>query len=236
MKPRVHDGFHRPFAGLAERLREHRMPLSPSAQPSGAPFTKTVEEDLPEEELFRRATADIRPLKWNRLPGDDLPLARREVSDPDPEDETAPLRRLVEKGQGFEVRFTSEFIAGPPDGAPEWLIERLHRGAFAVQGHLDLHGFALEQARIRFDGFMREAVREGKQGVLIIHGRGLSSPGEPVLKTELLRWLNTSPWRRWVIAYASARLCDGGAGATAVLLRRNPSRRGRATRPPRYSR
>ncbi len=236
MKRRDHDGFHRPFAGLAERLRKQPMPSFPAPPPAEAPSSTAAEEELPEEELFRRATADIRPLHWNRLPGDDLPLARRGTSDPVPEDETAALRRLVEKGKGFEVRFTSEFIAGPPDGAPEWLIERLHRGAFAIQDHLDLHGFVLERARLRFDGFMREAVRHGKQGVLIIHGRGLSSPGEPVLKTELLRWLNTAPWRRWVLAYASARLCDGGAGATVVLLRRNPVRRGRPSGPSRHLR
>lgn len=230
MKPRDDDGFHRPFAGLADRLRERRMSPSPTAEPVCMPLAPEAEGDLSEEELFRRATTGIRPLAWNRLPGGDPSLRRGQAFEPVPEDETAPLQRLVEKGQGFDIRLTSEFVAGPPDGAPEWLIERLHRGAFAVQAHLDLHGFALAQARTRFDDFMREAVREGKQGVLIIHGRGLSSPGEPVLKTELLRWLNTGPWRRWVLAYASARLCDGGTGATAVLLRRNPSHRRRTPR------
>lgn len=225
MKPRGDDGFHRPFAGLAERLRERRLPPTPPAQPVLPPPAAEPGGDLSEEELFRRATTGIRPLEWNRLPRGDPSPGRRRPFEPAAEDEAAPLRRLVEKGQGFDIRLTSEFVAGPPEGTPEWLIERLHRGAFAVQDHLDLHGFALEQARIRFDGFLREALRAGKQGVLIIHGRGLSSPGEPVLKTEILRWLNTGPWRRWVLAYASARLCDGGTGATAVLLRRKPERR-----------
>jgi DNA-nicking Smr family endonuclease len=59
--------------------------------------------------------------------------------------------------------------------------------------------------------------------ILIIHGRGLSSPAGPVLKTKVIQWLTTGPWRRWVMAFASARLCDGGAGATYVLLRRQPT-------------
>ena len=51
---------------------------------------------------------------------------------------------------------------------------------------------------------------------------GLSSPAEPILKSKVYRWLTTSPWHKWVIAFTSARLCDGGAGATYVLLRRKP--------------
>jgi len=58
--------------------------------------------------------------------------------------------------------------------------------------------------------------------VMIIHGRGLSSPSEPVLKTRVFQWLQSGPWRKWVMAFASARWCDGGAGATYVLLRKRP--------------
>jgi len=42
------------------------------------------------------------------------------------------------------------------------------------------------------------------------------------LKTNLYRWLTCGPWRKWVLAFTSARLCDGGAGATYVLLRQRP--------------
>jgi DNA-nicking Smr family endonuclease len=62
----------------------------------------------------------------------------------------------------------------------------------------------------------------GKTGILITHGRGLSSPLEPVLKRKVVEWLTHGPWRKWVIAYSSARICDGGAGATYVLLRQRP--------------
>jgi DNA-nicking Smr family endonuclease len=69
---------------------------------------------------------------------------------------------------------------------------------------------------------MREAVATGKRAVLIIHGRGLSSPALPVLKTRVAEWLTTGYWRKWVVAFTSARRCDGGSGASYVLLRRNP--------------
>jgi DNA-nicking Smr family endonuclease len=58
--------------------------------------------------------------------------------------------------------------------------------------------------------------------VLIVHGRGLSSPAKPILKTKVIKWLTSGPWRKWVMAFTSARWCDGGAGATYVLLRKRP--------------
>jgi DNA-nicking Smr family endonuclease len=75
------------------------------------------------------------------------------------------------------------------------------------------------------EGFLGEAIASGKRAVLVVHGRGLSSPGKPILKAKVLEWLIYGPWRKWVIAFASARPCDGGAGATYVLLRRRPSTR-----------
>jgi DNA-nicking Smr family endonuclease len=66
--------------------------------------------------------------------------------------------------------------------------------------------------------------------VLIVHGRGLSSPAKPVLKTKVIEWLTCGPWRKWVIAFTSARSFDGGAGATYVLLRQRPVTRSKRKR------
>jgi DNA-nicking Smr family endonuclease len=85
-----------------------------------------------------------------------------------------------------------------------------------------LHGLTVEEAQIAFDRFLKESILTGKHAVLIIHGRGLSSPAEPVLKTNVYNWLSHGSWRRWVIAFTSARACDGGAGASYVLLRQQP--------------
>jgi DNA-nicking Smr family endonuclease len=62
----------------------------------------------------------------------------------------------------------------------------------------------------------------GKRSVLIVHGRGLSSPSKPVLKAKVYEWLTSGQWRKWVIAFSSARSYDGGTGATYVLLRQRP--------------
>jgi DNA-nicking Smr family endonuclease len=129
---------------------------------------------------------------------------------------------LVEDGRGFLVSNTPEYMEGVGYPAPPEITRRLHRGDFAVQAHVDLHGLSMGEAREVFDAFMKQAVLTDKRAILIIHGRGLSSPAEPVLKTKVAEWLTTGYWRKWVVAFTSARLCDGGSGASYVLLRQRP--------------
>jgi DNA-nicking Smr family endonuclease len=57
--------------------------------------------------------------------------------------------------------------------------------------------------------------------VLVVHGRGLHSKDQlPILKDSLRTWLSTARFGRHVLAFATARPVDGGAGALYVLLRR----------------
>jgi DNA-nicking Smr family endonuclease len=98
----------------------------------------------------------------------------------------------------------------------------LHQGEFSIQAFVDLHGLYVRDAQEVFEEFLKRAVTTGKRGILIVHGRGLSSPSEPILKKKVIEWLTHGPWRKWVVAYSSARRCDGGAGATYVLLRKRP--------------
>ena len=132
------------------------------------------------------------------------------------------LENLVRHGEGFVVEYTAEYIEGAGPDICREVVRKLHQGEFSIQGYIDLHGFNVERAREAFDNFLKDSVASAKRGVLIVHGRGLSSPEEPVLKTKVFHWLTRGPWRKWVVAFCSARSCDGGAGATYVLLRRTP--------------
>jgi DNA-nicking Smr family endonuclease len=61
--------------------------------------------------------------------------------------------------------------------------------------------------------------------VLVVHGRGLRSPGgRPVLKHATAQWLSHGIIGGYVLAFTTARLYDGGAGAVWVLLRRERRR------------
>jgi DNA-nicking Smr family endonuclease len=132
------------------------------------------------------------------------------------------LTSLVKYGEGFVISDTPEYIEGTGyDVHPEF-AGRLHRGDFSIQAHVDLHGQSVAEAKKTFEEFLKGAVKSGRRAVLIVHGRGLSSPGEPVLKNNVREWLTRGHWRKWVIAFSSAQSYDGGAGATYILLRQRP--------------
>jgi DNA-nicking Smr family endonuclease len=94
----------------------------------------------------------------------------------------------------------------------------LHEGDFSVQDFIDLHGMTLAEAEEAFSFFFRDSLRKHLFCVKVIHGRGLRSPGEPVLKTALVKWLQGT-FRKRILAYATAKDCDGGLGATYIILK-----------------
>ncbi len=222
MKPPKSDSLNRPFEALKDLLRtqvRQRPRSAPSSPAPAPPAAATVDE----ETLFSEAMTGVLRAPWDGMEAPEpRPAAPAKWSPPE-ESEIEPLKRLVDSGQGFSVADTPEYMEGVGGPTPPEITRRLHRGDFAVQAHLDLHGFSAAAAQEVFDAFLKEAVATGKRAVLIIHGRGLSSPAQPVLKTRVAEWLSTGYWRKWVIAYASARLCDGGSGASYVLLRRKPA-------------
>ncbi len=176
-----------------------------------------------EEELFQKEMEGVKPVEGKRRI---IKRVRAEFPEGfQKKDEMETLKRLedlIHYGRGFEVADTPEYIEGTGYHVHREIARRLHRGDFSIQAHLDLHGLNAEEAKEVFDQFMKWAVTYGRTGILVTHGRGLSSPGEPVLKKKVEEWLTRGSWRKWVIAYSSARKCDGGAGATYVLLRSRP--------------
>jgi DNA-nicking Smr family endonuclease len=144
----------------------------------------------------------------------------RPVTDADAE-ALAELSDLVAGAGDFDLAHSVEFIEGAVSGVDRRLVRRLRAGDFAYQAHLDLHGMTAEAARVAVDRFLTGAHQKGQRCVLIIHGRGRNSKDQvPVLKTRLAQWLARGSWARLVLAFTSARACDGGAGALYVLLRR----------------
>jgi len=172
---------------------------------------------------FGPQTAGVRPLsaaQRQRVTPAPPASPERAVTDPDAE-ALAELSDLVNGGGAFDLADTVEFIEGAANGVDRRLVRRLRGGEFAYQAHLDLHGMKTDEARIAVDRFLQHAHRQGQRCVLIVHGRGLNSKDQvPVLKHRLAGWLARGAWARLVLAFTSARPCDGGAGALYVLLRR----------------
>ena len=217
-------GLFRPFKDLKTLLDNRSVALKEKSDRLAAKVQVSEINPDQDKQMFEAAMADVERLPHNIC--SDIESQKIIVSAPETTDESEALlqlEELVKSGKGFVVADTAEYIEGTGYNVSHAVAKRLHSGEFAVQGHIDLHGQSVESARNLFDQFFKESIAVGKRMILIIHGRGLSSPADPVLKTKVIQWLTSGPWRKWVMAYASARLCDGGAGATYVLLRRRPA-------------
>lgn len=95
-------------------------------------------------------------------------------------------------------------------------ISKKKLSKFPVQRTLDLHGFTAEQARAEVEFFLKESRRLGLRKVLIIHGKGYHSEGQPVLKKEVFRLLEKNPLTG---SFGPADRKEGGSGAVWVLLK-----------------
>lgn len=233
MKTKKPGGFHTPFEALSGLIngpgkkKKTKFPDFPRLPEKPAPPKIPVAPATPledDEQLFSRYTQDVSPLhakkeREARTPG---PISEPPAPD-DPEAEALGLlKQLIEGGSGFVVSHTGEYIEGTGYGIHPDMAKRLHGGEFSVQAHVDLHGLMVDEAEEALDEFLAKSLAQGLRAVLVVHGRGKSSKNEPVLKNRVLYRLTKGAWRKWVIAFASARSCDGGAGATYVLFRDRP--------------
>jgi DNA-nicking Smr family endonuclease len=135
--------------------------------------------------------------------------------------ENEVLRILEETVKGLRpvnLPDTQEYVEWINKDYREDIVNKLHKGLYSVQDCLDLHGIVVEEAETEVERFFKESLRKRYQCVKIIHGRGLRSKNGPVLKEAVIKWLLSS-YRRHIVAFVSARQCDGGLGAIYVLLR-----------------
>ncbi len=217
--------FHSPFSQLKALVKEHQLRPAPLPKPTTRPQPKLTQEltQDEEDELFTRAMADVTPLKHNqnrqRHP---RPMTILSTWNREEAESVAALQCLIQTGKGYDVAQTDEYMEARAPGTDPRITRRLHRGRYTIQDHIDLHGMVVDEAEPALHRFIKQSIERGRHAVLIIHGRGLRSPGKPVLKGKVYEWLTQGPLKPYVIAIASAKPCDGGAGATYALLRRRP--------------
>ncbi len=131
-------------------------------------------------------------------------------------DDAESLAQLAElvSGEGpFDLADSDEFVEGAIHGLDPRVTQRLRRGDFAFRAHLDLHGLTQAEAKEALERFLVGAHRDGHRCVRVVTGRGLPSK-------DVQGWLTRGRVAARVLAFATARPQDGGAGALYVLLRR----------------
>ena len=97
---------------------------------------------------------------------------------------------------------------------------KLRRGALRVEREVDLHGLNAADAKTALEACLEQALDEGERCVRAIHGRGLHSPGDPVLRDALPGWLMGGRFAAKLLGFVPAPQRQGGSGATLVWLRR----------------
>jgi DNA-nicking Smr family endonuclease len=157
---------------------------------------------------FEKAMSNTRPLE-----GRDKVAARPKT-----------LRRRKRRddeggGEGFEIDRLGERHEGLAPGVDRKMLLKLRNGEFKPDERLDLHGMDTVTARRRVHEATRRAQQAGLRCLLVIHGRGNHSEGEPLLKESLIDWLADPAVFSLVQAFSSATGGHGGVGATYVLLR-----------------
>ncbi|HEY0666271.1 MAG TPA: Smr/MutS family protein [Gallionella sp.] len=159
-------------------------------------------------ELFRSAVGKVSPIAQ---PDRITPLPPRKP----------PFRQ--QPGSATIPDTLTDFVTGePPDeylsnGLSRMTLRKLRKGSWPVRDHLDLHGMDGDAARKLLQAFLHEAIQRNYRCVLVIHGKGLNSPGgEAVLRKLTRHWLAQHPR---VLAFCNAASNEGGSGAAVVLLK-----------------
>ena len=196
-----------PFKGLKKVLEKNQFMLHTKERP----VTKT------DEEVFRDAMADVREIKeFRKLPPKKPPKIRHVAVRQD--DSIEMLHQIIDGKRKITLSHTGEYVGWISPHVRKDVLWKLHNGEFSVQDSIDLHGMTLGVAEEAFAAFFREALHKHLFCIKIIHGRGLRSPHGPVLKEALIGWIHGT-FRKWILAYSTAKNCDGGLGATYILLR-----------------
>jgi DNA-nicking Smr family endonuclease len=138
------------------------------------------------------------------------------------EDPQQLLEEAVRDKRKLNVTNMPEYMEGYAEGINPVTLDKLKNSEFSIQKTLDLHGFSLEDAQKTFEEFITDSIKNGLNCVKVVHGRGLKSRNVPVLKDNLKSWIIRAINRKWVTAFSSARMCDGGPGATCILLNKKP--------------
>ncbi len=204
----------RPFEKLKKNIE---MRQAVSAPPRSCQKKK---EDYSDEELFSSEMDDVQVIEEFRALACKHRCRTMKASPPraEPDEEAlAVLNAIAEGRHPIHLPDTQEYVEWTNPAYRDTVIAELHEGRFSVQAFLDLHGCTVPEAEAELDQFFQESFQKGYRCVKIIHGRGLRSVKGPRIKDAVIRRL-AGHFRKDILAFVTARQCDGGLGALYVLI------------------
>jgi DNA-nicking Smr family endonuclease len=213
--------FNAPFEGLLKDRKDFSEKLECDGPDPLSEQESEIEDD---EYLFQRAMRGVIPLKnhKNKVFGSSVKKAIPDAQTLNHSTRSREyLASLVNEPAAWDISFSDEYMEGAVSSVGPKIMKRLKRGDFSIQEYIDLHGLTKKEAEAAVSDFIIQSYQKDLRCVLIIHGRGLGSADfEPAIKRELPVWFRRGLLKRIVLAFVTARPCDGGAGALYVLLRK----------------
>ncbi len=201
-----------PFENLRKIIESKGTTISPKA-------VAKEERKMSDEEIFTEAMKEVREIgEFRKIPFRNkasVPVRRKRGID---SEALREIKEIVQGRRPLDLPGTQEYVEWVNPAFKADIARQLREGKFSVQDCLDLHGLILPEAEEEVGSFLDVSVKKRLRCVKIIHGRGLRSPCGPVLKEAVIEWL-TRRHRKKIIAFVTARQCDGGLGAVYVLLR-----------------
>jgi len=181
---------------------------------------------VPDAALWREATKDVTPLG---APPGAKPPEPAPAPEKAPKDSAAKTSKASARARAAHARSAAsprrapvlpELAPGVVAGLDKRRAQRLRRGQLPIEARLDLHGMTRAEAHGRLVAFIAESRDRGRRCVLVITGTGRRRDEAGVLRAAVPRWLNLSPCRERILAFATAQPSDGGDGAFYVLLKK----------------
>jgi DNA-nicking Smr family endonuclease len=196
-------------AALAERRRVAEAALAAERERAAA--------ERRERGLFADTVGQVVPLRRAGHAAPERPRPAPRARQRERDDQAVLVEAISDAFDAESLLDTDDALSFRRRGVGIDVVRKLRRGVWVIQGELDLHGLRRDEARERLAAFLRDAAKNAKRCVRVVHGKGLGSPGrEPVLKGKVKSWLMQ---RSEVLAFTHARPADGGHGALIVLLR-----------------
>ena len=174
-----------------ESLIRDPVTAAPSTCHSGAIFSSLCEEKMESGTPF--VSFDSEEKKTNGIPD----------------------RRAAASGMTKEPISPRQWKKEPLDLRVE---RNLSLGDVVIEARLDLHGQTEQAAYEKFREFVEAQHARGKRMLLVITGKG--ADGTSVLRANLPRWCDVTPFEDFVLAVRTAAPHHGGDGAYYVLLRK----------------
>ncbi len=231
------DLYRGKFEGKGPSFPERTQPGSPQSRATRDQAARRAADESVEQPDDDQARAEVAKAREARIfekavgPVDQrIPRDKyRRPSMPDPAEDAA--RRAAYRSESPDGLITPALPksgdglnnVGPLDAAQKDLLERYKKRARRHDApEINVRGDTVDDALRQLELFVHLQWKERVRFVRIIHGRGLRSDGDPVLKPAVLRWLE-GPGFRYVRGYVPEVNAGGDYGSLLVELERKGS-------------